>query len=55
MTTTTSQSYLIKYLSESGSEEYKLVSAESISSEGEPAFNIEGVSIFDVLSIQPYV
>lgn len=55
MTTATSQPYLIKYLTETGAEEYRLVSSESVSEGGEPAFNIEGISIFDVLQIEPYV
>jgi hypothetical protein len=47
--------YLITYINAKGTEETKLVTAEALSPEGEPVFEVEGVSIFSIRSIQPYL
>jgi len=51
----TELSYLITYVNAKGIEEKKLVTAEALSPEGEPVFDIGGVSIFDIRTIQPYL
>ena len=51
----TELNYLITYVNEKGTEEKKLVTAEALSPEGEPVFNVEGVSIFSIRTIQPYL
>ena len=45
--------FLVKYLSEDGIERYKLVEAEAFSADGEPAFDVDGIPIFSILSIEP--
>lgn len=47
--------YLITYINAKGTEEKKLVQAESLSPVGEPVFEVEGISICDIRSIQPYL
>ncbi len=47
--------FLVKYLNDDGIEQYKLVEAEAFSADGEPSFDVEGISIFSILSIQPYL
>ena len=49
------KTYLVKYKNQEGSTGYKLVSEEALSPEGEPTFDVEGISLFDILYIQPYV
>jgi predicted methyltransferase len=49
------ETFLVKYLSNDGVEQYKLVETEAFSADGEPTFEVEGVSIFSILSIQPYL
>ena len=48
------RTYLVKYKNQEGSTGYKLVNEEAVSSEGNPTFEIEGISLFDILYIQPY-
>lgn len=47
--------YLITYINAKGTEEHKLATAEALSPEGKPTFEVEGVSIFNIRSIQPYL
>jgi hypothetical protein len=51
----TETNYLITYINAAGQEEVKLATAESLSPEGEPTFEVEGVPLFNILSIQPYL
>ena len=46
--------YLVKYLTEGGQEFYTLVNPEALGGEGQPTFDIDGVSIFNILSVEPY-
>ena len=45
--------FLVKYLNDDGIEQYKLVEAEAFSADGKPIFEVEGISIFSILSIEP--
>ncbi len=45
--------FLVKYLNDDGIEQYKLVEAEAFTTDGEPALDVEGISIFSILSIEP--
>jgi hypothetical protein len=47
--------YLITYINAKGTEEKKLVTPEALSPEGEPVFSVEGISIFNIRTIQPYL
>lgn len=49
------RTYLVKYKNQEGSTGYKLVDEEAFSPEGNPTFEVEGISLFDILYIQPYV
>ena len=49
------KTYLVKYKDQEGATGYKLVSEEALSPNGEPTFEVEGISLFDILYIQPYV
>ena len=46
--------YLVKHLNKAGQEEYKLVKPSDLGAEGQPTFDTDGVSIFNILSIEPY-
>ena len=47
--------YLITYINAKGTEEKRLVTAEALSPEGEPVFDVDGISIFSIRTIQPYL
>ena len=47
--------YLITFVNSKGTEEKRLVTADALSPKGEPTFELDGVSIFDIRSIQPYL
>ena len=47
--------YLVKHINgATGNIEYRLVKPEYLGGEGEPTFDVDGVSIFNILSIEPY-
>ncbi len=49
------QTYLVHYTNADGIEEYKLVEEEAFDRETTPVFEIDGISILSILSIQPYL
>lgn len=49
------KTYLVKYKDQEGAKWYKLVDEKSFIPKGKPVFEIEGISIFDILYIHPYL
>tara|TARA_B100001173_G_C16021801_1_gene562421 strand:+ start:1049 stop:1204 length:156 start_codon:yes stop_codon:yes gene_type:complete len=47
--------YLVKYKNQEGTTSYKLVDEKAFIPKGKPIFEIEGISIFDILYIHPYL
>ena len=50
-----SQTYLVHYTNIDGIEEYKLVEEEAFNRETTPVFEIDGIPIVSILSVQPYL
>lgn len=47
--------YLITFINSKGTEEKRLFAAKGLSPKGEPIFDIEGISVLAIRTIQPYL